>query len=388
MKNLQRNKGFTLVELIVSIAILAFIIIAVGGIMFANNIIYRKEKADLTVQSNAQDIYNKINEDIMQAKHVYIEGYVSSTKVDFSSNKVAVSANTYAKSEFLLPTDNYIKDKCSGDCTSMLQGNMERNLTSRETMLSGMSAADEAFYRGLLNTPESDIEAALNACTSAQVDTYRSLKYYSASEFDDIKKAMSDDEKAEYTTYYNRVRYFDSQQISEEATFLNALPKKTYSSFDSLMTVSGGSQTYDYLYITKLVLVFSQKIDTSYCDSTTKTKYDNLVAAGEKPKDEVTVTYTFGGGAGHEKEIYVDYDYKYMTALNTSSFSGIDNEVLTKQLNYATDASGNVIPGCEAQIDAEKDSIKLFLYFADNSMTYTDRGMVKIRNSYVLHDAK
>lgn len=388
MKNLQRNKGFTLVELIVSIAILAFIIIAVGGIMFSNNIIYRKEKADLSVQGNAQDIYNKINEDIMQAKHVYIEGYVSSTKIEFSSNKVASSSDSYAKSEFLLPTDNYIKNNSSGDCTAMLQGNMERNLSSRETMLNSMTAADRAFYEGLLATPDSDIETALNACTSDQVDTYRKLKYYSASEFDEVIKSMSDDQKAEYKTYYNRVRYFDAQQISEEATFINALPKKTYSSFDSLMTVGPSSTSYDYLYITKLVLVFSQKIDSSYCDSTTKTKYDAEVAAGEKPKDEVTVTYTFGGGAGHEKEIYVDYDYKYMTALNTSSYSGIDNDVLTKQLNYATDASGNVIPGCEAQIDAEKDSIKLFLYFADNSMTYTDRGMVKIRNSYVLHDAK
>ena len=74
-------------------------------------------------------------------------------------------------------------------------------------------------------------------------------------------------------------------------------------------------------------------------------------------------------------------DYKYMTDLST-------DDIYSKQLNYAEDSSGNVIPGCEAQIDAQKDSIKLYLYFADKSMTYTDRGMVKVRNSYVLHDAK
>jgi len=50
--------------------------------------------------------------------------------------------------------------------------------------------------------------------------------------------------------------------------------------------------------------------------------------------------------------------------------------------------TSTVVPGCLAQIDAENDSIKLLMYFAENSMSYKDVGMVKLRNSNVLHDAK
>ena len=385
MKNLQRNKGFTLVELIVSIAILAFIILAVGGIMYSNNLIYSKEKADITVQGNAQDVYNKINEDLMQAKHIYIEGYVTDTQVNFASNKIAqVSAGTTFKS-YLLPTDQYVLDNSTGDVTDVLNGMMERSATSREQLLAGFSATDRAFYEKLLTATESEIELELSTCTEDQVDTYRALKFYDPAEKDEILRTMSDDDRALYNAYDNRFRYFSSSEISEEATFLKSVPDETHLSFDTLSkSESDGTMKYKYLYITKLKIVYSQKANENFMDTTSKSAYTAEKSkpeyGGKDPNDEVTVTYTFGE-ADHEKEIGCKVEYKYMTDLDT-------DDIYSKQLNYAEDSSGNVIPGCEAQIDAEKDSIKLYLYFADKSMTYTDRGMVKIRNSYVLHDAK
>ena len=111
MKKLDRNKGFTLIELLVSIAILSLIIVAVGGIMYSNNLIYRKEKADITVQGSAQDVYNKINEDIMQAKHIYLEGYVTDDKIKFTSNKIESNSVGVTPKNFLLPTDQYVLDE-------------------------------------------------------------------------------------------------------------------------------------------------------------------------------------------------------------------------------------------------------------------------------------
>ena len=37
VKTKNHNRGFTLVELVVSIAILALIIVAISGVMFSNN---------------------------------------------------------------------------------------------------------------------------------------------------------------------------------------------------------------------------------------------------------------------------------------------------------------------------------------------------------------
>ena len=389
MKNLQRNKGFTLVELIVSIAILAFIILAVGGIMYSNNLIYRKEKADITVQGSAQDVYNKINEDIMQAKHIYLEGYVTDDKIKFTSNKIESNSVGVTPKNFLLPTDQYVLDHSTGNPSDLISLEMERSVTSREEMLATMTASDQAFYTDLLNTAESDIETKLQTCTADQVDMYRKLKFYTPAESDEIAKGLSDDEKVLYNAYSNRFRYFSAAEKSEEVTFLKSIPTKTNSDFGTLSTVeSGGTMKYKYVYITKLVIVYSQKADESFMSGTNLTAYNTEKAkpeyGGKKPNDEVTVTYTFGG-TGTESQIRCDYTYKYMNELDTSKYS--DNNILTKQLNHAT-SNGTDIPGCEAQIDAEKDSIKLYLYFADKSMTYTDRGMVKIRNSYVLHDSK
>lgn len=386
MNSLKRNKGFTLVELIVSIAILAFIILAIGGIMFSNNLIYRKEKADITVAGSAQDIYNKINEDIMQAKHIYIEGYTSTGKVSFASNKIQDNTETLTPKKFLLPTDQYVLDNSTGDPKDLMSLEMERSVTSREEMLATLGS-DRATYEALLNTPQSDLEAALQACTPEQVEKYRQLRFYSPAESDEIAKSLSDEDRALYYAYSNRFRYFSNAEKTEEVNFLKTVPTKANSDFATLSKAeTDGSMTYTYLYITKLVIVYTQKADTSFMSDPSTFNADKAKPEnnGKAPNDEVTVTYTFGG-AGTENQIRCDYKYKYMDELNTSKYS--DNNILTKQLNYAT-SNGVTVPGCEAQIDAEKDSIKLYLYFADKSMTYTDRGMVKIRNSYVLHDAK
>ena len=387
MRNLKKNKGFTLVELLVSLAILSFIILAVGGIMYSNNLIYRKEKADITVAGSAQDVYNKLNEDIMQAKHIYIEGYVSDNKLSFATNKIQDNGDTVNAKNYLLPTDQYVLDNASGDPSGLMSLEMERSVTSREEKLALMTASEQTFYRNLLATPESDLENVLQSCNDEQIQKYSELRFYSPAESDEIAKSLSDEERALYNAYSNRFRYYGSAEKAEEVTFLKSVPTKTNNDFGSLSKAeTDGSMTYKYIYITKLVIVYTQKADTSFMSDASSFNAEKAKPeyAGKDPSDVVTVTYTFGG-SGTENQIRCDYKYKYMDKLNTSKYS--DNNVLTKQLNYCT-ASGTTVPGCEAQIDADKDSIKLYLYFADKSMTYTDRGMVKVRNSYVLHDAK
>lgn len=73
VKNRINNRGFTLVELIISIAILALIIVAISGVMFSNNNVFRKNKSDLDVQNTALDTLNVIENDVMQARHIMIK---------------------------------------------------------------------------------------------------------------------------------------------------------------------------------------------------------------------------------------------------------------------------------------------------------------------------
>ena len=68
MKRLRNDKGISLIELVVALAILSMLMVAVMALMNNNTIIFRKAKSDLKVQSQAQEAYNRISDVIMQAK--------------------------------------------------------------------------------------------------------------------------------------------------------------------------------------------------------------------------------------------------------------------------------------------------------------------------------
>ena len=87
MKRLRNDKGISLIELVVALAILSLLMIAVMALMNNNTIIFRKAKSDLKVQSQAQEAYNRISDVIMQAKNIYVEGYTVDSDVDFKSIK-------------------------------------------------------------------------------------------------------------------------------------------------------------------------------------------------------------------------------------------------------------------------------------------------------------
>ena len=89
----EKNKGFTLVELMVAIAVLALLIIAVVGFMSHESVILRKEEADISVQNSAQETYNDIADIIIQAKYIKIEAYnvPDNSIIDFDKKNVGKS---------------------------------------------------------------------------------------------------------------------------------------------------------------------------------------------------------------------------------------------------------------------------------------------------------
>lgn len=74
-KRQTNNRGVTLVELVVALAVLAMVMVAVIMLMSNNTVIYRKTKADISVQTSAQETYSALQDSIMQAKYIEISGY-------------------------------------------------------------------------------------------------------------------------------------------------------------------------------------------------------------------------------------------------------------------------------------------------------------------------
>lgn len=99
----NNNSGFTLVELIIAMAVLAFLMTAVGTLMGSSVASHRKQKAEIRVHTAAQQAYNQISDSIMQAKEVVVFGYEVDTAYDFAKPGVDVGATPnlvcYVKSD-------------------------------------------------------------------------------------------------------------------------------------------------------------------------------------------------------------------------------------------------------------------------------------------------
>lgn len=268
------NKGLSLIELIISLAILSMITVGIIGTMTSNTNIYRKSKQDIGVQNTAQFTFNKLGDSIEQADYIYAEGYVVKTgNTDelpvFSSTKVGAD---YSVSSSAAPTlMKIVKNPAEDDADNV-------------SVLGGK-------------------ESGLTAFTDPSVNG-------------------------------------------------------------------------KYFYPLKIII---RRKETSYDPSN--------YSAG-KLTDTVVETYTFDENKIRYKEIYTT-NQNMNTKTSTTSDQYAAPDLLAAELNYVK--AGNsipFIPGCRMKFDAESDSVAMTMYFADRSKSYTSDGMVDIKNSYVLHDAK
>lgn len=156
----------------------------------------------------------------------------------------------------------------------------------------------------------------------------------------------------------------------------------------SFKDFSSDSDKYE-LYLTELVLDFA--VD----DKTIRP--DNNVSNYEGIYCRDTFTFEDENLKLNQKYFYTSYgsDHKLsshdMPDYDTASYSGTDKygdpSLFSSYLNYinvGTKDNPRNISGAVMDLDVENQAASIDIYFADLSMSYTSRGMVKIRNSRVL----
>ena len=131
MKKNKSNNGFTLIELVIAIAMLAFIMTAVSALMGSSILSFRKTRSNISIQNSAQSIYDKMSDDLMQAKRVVIYGYECSTDLNFDSAKPGDAASGTLSKYY------YVSDEAA------------RN----ELMVKGISATDIKVFSGYGSGP-------------------------------------------------------------------------------------------------------------------------------------------------------------------------------------------------------------------------------------------
>lgn len=105
----QRNSGFSLIELIIALAVLAFLMLAVSSFMGSSVSQTKKEQADVKVQTQAQEVYSLITDSIMQANEILMVGYVASNPDDVKFTKPGEATTATFTKKF------YVKDKTTAD---------------------------------------------------------------------------------------------------------------------------------------------------------------------------------------------------------------------------------------------------------------------------------
>ena len=69
---MKKNRGFSLVELLIAIAILAIIMVMISGFMASTVNSHTKNRREMQVQDEAMRIYSQVADMIMQATYVRI----------------------------------------------------------------------------------------------------------------------------------------------------------------------------------------------------------------------------------------------------------------------------------------------------------------------------
>ena len=164
LKNLQENRGYTFVELLISITILALISTAIIGVMSSNGVIFRKSKADLDVQNVALDTFNQIENDVMQAKYIYIEAD-GKKYTNYSDKNLLANGGESIIDTLIGYTASDLDTLYEGFDTSDPSGDKRKRFDSYYNKVRYMSEQDKVIYYAFL---ESDVGDGNN-------DTFQSL---------------------------------------------------------------------------------------------------------------------------------------------------------------------------------------------------------------------
>ncbi len=326
-KNIKSNSGFTLIELILAIAVLAFLMTAVGSFMSSGVLSFKKAKADMIVHNSAQDTYNQLMDSIMQANDIVVYAYTVDTTphadgspvvtdIDFTTSGGDLEAELSGPTYYVRDTAQWDIFKTTSEC---------KDPTAVPKLFSEIPDGTVLYVKEIITD------------VSVPVDLT-----YANPEPDGKYKNNITGEKVDINVQSHKQKKIDPD-TGEVMVDANGNP--IYESSGNVQDVTG------------------------------KDVYDTY--------DTQRNIFTFD-----EECMYYQTRYAYMTGINdvypASTDDDMYNYVFSESFSYVVGTGGVNVTGCLMTVDAIDGAVNIELKFDDKNMTYTTQGMVKFRNSYVL----
>ena len=97
MNKINNDRGISLIEIVIALAIMSLLMTAVVSLMSSNTIVFRKTKSDIEVQNQAESTFNTIADSVHSAKAIYAEGYIleGDNEIKFNSDDLPIDATTF-----------------------------------------------------------------------------------------------------------------------------------------------------------------------------------------------------------------------------------------------------------------------------------------------------
>ncbi len=326
-KQIKSNGGFSLVELIIAIAVLAFLMTAVGAFMSSGVLSFKKAKADIIVHNSAQDTYNQLMDSIMQANDIVIYAYTVDTTphpdgspvvmdIDFSTSGADLEAELSGLTYYVRDNAQWLEFKETDECRDPL--------------------ATPKYFSDI---PDGTVLYIKEIITDVSVPVDLT---YANPEPDGTYENKITGEKVNINVQHHKQQKIDP---------LTGLP----------MVDLNGNPVYESTDEVKDVL-------------------DNVVYDTYDTQRNI---FTFD-----EENMYYQTRYAFMTGINDVYPASVDddmyNYIYSESFSYVLGLGDVNVSGCMMIVDATEGAVDIDLKFNDKNMTYSTQGMVKFRNSYVL----
>lgn len=332
---MKSNSGFTLIELVIAMAILAFLMTAVSSFMGTGVVSFKKSKADISVHNTAQDVYDQLSDSIMSANDLIICAYVVSGTLDSTT-----------------PSDTAVTFIGEGEAADQ--------------------TLDGPYY--FVRNEDANHDGTLD---QQYMLTTGSMKKYAV----DAKGFKT------YDDLPAGVRLYPVQMIVEKAIAIDPNCCTSFNLDDKNVNALTG------------VEVIIKRQTREVIDAEGNKTEEDVSASDGTPIYNVNDTerciYTFDGKNMYLEREYAfmdklnDYSSNRAVAtLKSYKYSDAFNYV-TMEFTLADGSTQEAsAPGCVLYIDEGQNAVGLELYFSDKNMTYVTNGLINTRNTYVLRVKK
>lgn len=327
-KTTKSNSGFTLIELVIAMAILAFLMTAICSFMGTGVMNFKKTKADIEVHTSAQDVYDQIADSIMAANNLIICAYVIDGTLDgtkaTSTDATFLTAGDVSDESMSGPY-YFVRD--GKQKLELTTGNLSKYLISNVGIKTyeELPAGARLYVKQIISDKAVEIDPG---CSTALIG-------------ETLPKEVTNALSGEKVT-------IDFQKRDDDRT-------STKTDASPIYSVSAENTA-----------VYTVK-DTERCVITFE-KNEMYLQREYAYMDKLNDYYT-GSGASSEKRAC-----KYSESLNYLKLSDAD--------------TADTVPGCVLRIDDSKKAFFLELFFSDKNTTYTTSSMINTRNSHVLKPKK